>query len=108
MRRHAAGHTEWYRGASALLEQAGDMLLRRGHVVHAPLRAWLQPELRRRSDQLYAWTQAQLSPDELDGRTGPTPSQRLVRDALDACDALAIDLEPLLPPRVLRWYRGDP
>jgi hypothetical protein len=108
VRREAAGHTEWYRGASALLEQAGDMLLRRGHVVHAPLRAWLQPELRRRSDQLYAWTQAQLTPDELDGRTGPTPSQRLVRDALDACDALAIDLEPLLPPRVLRWYRGDP
>jgi hypothetical protein len=70
-----------------------------------PLRAWLQPELRKRSDQLYAWTQAQLSPDELDGLIGPTPAQQRVRDALDACDALAIDLEPLLPPQVYRWYR---
>jgi hypothetical protein len=25
---------------------------------------------------------------------------------LDACVALAIDLEPLLPPQVYRWYRG--
>ena len=108
VRREAAGHTEWYRGASDLLEQAGDRLLRCGHVVHAPLRGWLQPELRRRSEQLYAWTQAQLSPDELEGRAGPTPAQRLVRDALDACDAMAIDLEPLLPPQVLRWHRGDP
>jgi hypothetical protein len=56
VRREAAGHTEWYRGASALLEQAGDMLLRRGHVVHAPLRAWLQPELRRRSSRPMNWT----------------------------------------------------
>ena len=108
VRREAAGQTEWYRGASDLLEQAHGRLLRRGHVVHAPLRAWLQPELRRRSDQLYAWTQAQLSPDELEGRIGPTPTQRLVRDALDACDAMGIDLEPRLPPQVFGWYRGDP
>ena len=105
VRREAAGHTEWYRGAFDQLEQAGVMLQRRGHVVHAPLRAWLQPELRKRSDQLYAWTQAQLSPDELDGLMGPTPAQQRVRDALDACAALAIDLEPLLPPPVYRWYR---
>ena len=107
VRREAAGHTEWYRGASAQLQQAGAMLECRGHTVHAPLRAWLQPELRRRSDQLYAWTQAQLSPDELEGLTGATPAQRRVRDALDACEALAIDLEPLLPPQVHRWYRGS-
>ncbi len=107
VRREAAGHTEWYRGASAALEQAGVALQRRGHVVHAPLRGWLQPELRKRSDQLHAWTQAQLSPDELDGLIGPTPTQRRVRDMLDACVALAIDLEPLLPPQVYRWYRGD-
>jgi hypothetical protein len=32
--------------------------------------------------------------------------QRLVRDALDAYTALAIDVEPLLPVEVQRWYRG--
>lgn len=30
--------------------------------------------------------------------------QRLVRDALDAYTALAIDVEPLLPPEVHRWF----
>lgn len=106
VRREAAGHTEWYRGASAQLQQAGTMLERRGHLVHAPLRAWLQPELRRRSDQLYAWTQAQLSPGELETLAVATAQQRLVRDALDAYAALAIDVEPLLPAEVHRWFRS--
>ena len=63
-----------------------------------------------RSDLLFSWSMAMLSPDELetvaagtDG--GPTPAQRVVRDAVDACVALGIDPEPLLPPDVLDWYR---
>lgn len=106
VRREAAGHTEWFRGASAQLEQAANALLRRGHVVHAPLRPWLRSALLARSDQLYAWTQAQLSVDELEGLAGPAPVSQLVRDVLDAHDALAIALEPLLPAGVYRWYRG--
>lgn len=106
VRREAAGHTEWFRGASSQLEQAAIALQRRGHVVHAPLRPWLRAALLGRSDQLYAWTQAQLPVDALEGLAGPTPVQQLVRDVLDAHDALAIALEPLLPVEVHRWYRG--
>ena len=106
VRKEAAGHTEWFRGVAPQLERAVEGLKLRGHVVHAPLREWLRPVLLARSDPLFAWTQAQLSPDELDGLTGPTPVQRMVRDTLDAYAALEIELEPLLPTEVLDWYRG--
>ena len=106
VRKEAAGHTEWFRGASSQLELAIRLLEQRGHAVHAPMRAWLRSALLGRSDRLYAWTQTQLSPDELDGSAGPTPAQRIVRDTLDAYAALSIELEPLLAPEVIRWYRG--
>lgn len=106
VRKEAAGHTEWFRGASSQLERAVSMLEQRGHAVHAPLRTWLRPALLARSDRLYAWTQVQLSPDELDGAVGATAAQRLVRDTLDAYTALGIGLGPLLAPEVMRWYRG--
>lgn len=105
IRREAAGHTEWFRGATAQLEHATIALQARGHIVHAPLRPWLHAAMVARSDQLYAWTQAQLSVDELDGLAGPTPAQARVRDALDAHAAMGIALEPVLPVAVDRWYR---
>jgi hypothetical protein len=106
VRRQAAGHTEWFRGVAPQLEEAVARLRQRGHVVHAPLRDWLRPALLARSDPLFAWTQAQLSPDELEGLAGPTPVQRMVRDTLDAYGALGIEVEPLLPADVWKWYRG--
>lgn len=104
VRREAAGHTEWFRGATPRLEQAVHSLGKRGHAVHAPLRTWLRPALLARGDRLYSWARAQLSPDELDGCAGPTPTQAIVRDTLDAYAALDIELETLLPPEVIRWY----
>ncbi|MDH5822568.1 GIY-YIG nuclease family protein [Luteimonas sp. RD2P54] len=106
VRRQAAGHTEWLRGAARPLQRAIDGLAARGHVVHAPPHEWLRAALRARSEQLYAWTLAQLSADELQHLAGHTPTQRLVRDALDAYAALEIDVEPLLPVEVFGWYRG--
>jgi hypothetical protein len=44
--------------------------------------------------------------EDLEQRIAATPVQRAVRDALDAYDALDIDLEPLLPAAVLRWHRA--
>jgi hypothetical protein len=111
IRKQAAGHTEWYRGAYAVLEHATQALAAGGYIVHCPLRAWISQLLRSRSDTLFSWSSAMLSPDELetpnagfDGR--PTLAQRAVRNALDAYIALDIDLEPLLPPKVLDWYSG--
>lgn len=106
-RRAAGGHTEWYRGAHSFLRDAAQSLETRGYVVHDPARPWLRAALLARGDQLYSWTEAMLSPDELDGIAGPTRMQQGVHDALDAFTALGIDVEPLRPPRVLAWYRAD-
>lgn len=104
VRAEAAGHTEWFRGVAAPLSAAVEALRARGHVVH-PLRPWARAALLARADLLFDWTQAQLSVDELEGASGPTPTQRLVRDMLDGYAALGIDPEPLLPEEVWAWYR---
>lgn len=101
----AGGQTEWVRGAAAALEAAVDALARRGHRVRAPARDWLRAALLERSERLYEWTSARLCSDELEGLIATTPGGRVVRDSLDACAALDIDLEARLPPAVLHWYR---
>ena len=101
----AGGHTEWFRGASALLAARIDDLAARGYRVH-PLHGWLRAALERRADNLHEWTLAQLSVDELDGLCPPGPAAQHVRDALDACEALGIALQPRLPLAVWGWYTG--
>jgi len=101
----AGGHTEWFRGVSALLAERVATLGARGYRTYR-LRDWLHVALEQRADRLHEWTLAQLSVDELEGLAGPTPAQQRVRDALDACSALGVGLEPRLAPSVLAWYRG--
>lgn len=103
--RLAGGHGEWYRGACGVLEETVRDLHRRGHRTHAPAREWLRQALLARAELLFAWTQASLSPDELERRGGHTAAQAVVRDALDAYPALELDLEPWLPGEVMHWYR---
>lgn len=104
-RREAGGFTEWYRGALETLRGAARDLEARGHVVHGPARPWLRAALAARLESLYAWSEAMLSPDELDGLAGALRTQQAARDALDAFAALDLDVEPWLPPRVFDWYR---
>jgi hypothetical protein len=104
IRRAAAGHTEWYRGAYARLRTSADMLAAGGYVLHDPLRRWSRHALEAGSDRLFAWTEAMLTPDELESSLCLTPNQKTVRDALDARVALGLDIEDLLPATVLRWY----
>jgi hypothetical protein len=104
IRREAAGHSEWYRGALDVLRRTGETLAAGGYILHAPLRPWLRERLSERSDRLFSWTRAALSPDELES-PDLSPTQRLVRDRLDAFVALGIDVEPLLPTDVHAWHR---
>jgi hypothetical protein len=105
IRREAAGHTEWYRGAYDALQTTANALAAGGYIVHAPLRPWLRERLLERSDRLYSWTAAML-PAGLVETTAVSPTARPVVDALDAFRALGIDLEPYLPTSVLAWYRS--
>jgi hypothetical protein len=105
IRREAAGHTEWYRGAYVALATTMQALAAGGYVVHAPLRPWLRQRLLERSDRLFSWTLAALSPEDLEASEA-TLSSRLVIDVLDAFAALDIDLEPFLPTHVMEWHRS--
>ena len=102
----AGGHTEWFRGVEVELAGRVATLARGGYRVH-PLRDWLRAALEARCDRIYEWTLSQLSADELEDRLDRTPAQRRVRDVLDGCVALDIDLAPLLAPGVLAWYRRE-
>ena len=73
--------------------------------MHAPLRPWIRHALMERSDLLFSWSMAMLSPGELEQPALRTLHQRTVRDALDARVALGLPIESWLPERVLAWYR---
>jgi hypothetical protein len=106
IRREAAGHTEWYRGAYDALATTAQALTAGGYAMHAPLRPWLRERLVERSDRLFSWTMAMLPPEVLEMRD--PSSVRRVLDMLDAFGSLNIELEPWLPPQVLDWYRSMP
>lgn len=107
VRGEAGGRTEWYRGAYAALAAEVEELGAHGHGVHAPARPWLRQRMLERQELLHAWTHAMLGVDELQSTRAPfTPSQRAVRDALDACAALGLDPESRLPDAVRDWYRA--
>jgi hypothetical protein len=106
IRREAAGHTEWYRGAYDCLALATDALRARGFVVHTPAAPWIRESLTARSDKLFTWSGQMLEAIELASHSGSTVDamRRTLRDSLDAYDALAIDLRPLLPAAVWEWH----
>src|SRR5699024_4480187 len=91
VREEAGGHTEWYRGAGAQLLAAAGSLRTLGHRVHAPLRPRLREMLDLHSQRLFGWTQAVLEAEVLGL---PSPISQSVRDALDACVALGIPVQP--------------
>lgn len=109
----AAGYTEWYRGAYADAEtMARAVCVDEGHTLHAPLRDWLRTVFGERSALLFAWSAKMLEAIEYERFNAPpsmTPSvlERALRDGLDCFDELGIDIEPLVPGPVFRWYREN-
>ncbi|SFK79747.1 GIY-YIG nuclease family protein [Lysobacter sp. cf310] len=110
IRREAAGHTEWYRGAYALLRAQADALGGRGYRLHAPLRDWLAQALLAHSDALYAWGASVLDALGGDPEQLQTPAlaglRTQVLDALDAYPALGLDLDGRLPEALYAWHRA--
>jgi hypothetical protein len=108
----AGGHTEWFRGIG---QEVGPFVRRvaerYGYTLHAPLSAWLRARFAERADALYEWSRrllemlqwqaANVAPEARDPRYA-----RMLVDTLDACRAVGMALDDLLPPEVLAWYAG--
>jgi hypothetical protein len=113
VRQSAAGHTEWFRGVSPAVEAlARKVCTEQGHPLHAPLSAWLRERLNDSSGLLYDWSARMLEMIEYAHfNAAPDPGWRLgekaLRDALDACVALDLELRALVPAAVFAWYHGD-
>jgi hypothetical protein len=103
----AGGHTEWYRGAYALLLDAAERFGSvQGYALQRSLRPWLTERLQRQGELLYEWVSRMF--DEIDlARTqgaGVTRLEATLRNALDAFEALGIPLADRIPANVLRWH----
>ncbi|KRE89166.1 hypothetical protein ASG87_06450 [Frateuria sp. Soil773] len=113
VREAAAGHTEWLRGASAAAEAlARETCARQGFVLHAPLGAWLRDQFAERAALLYGWSERLFDALEYEYFNVPAAARsghagRALRETLDACEALGMDLKSLVPPQVLAWYRSS-
>ena len=103
----AGGHTEWFRGAGALL---GGALRRRaeagGYVLHPSLGAWVRGRMAAEAGCLYESCSHLMRAIEAahayGGRDLPVEDQ--LRNLLDAFVAAGIDLAPRVPPAVAAWY----
>lgn len=113
VRSSAAGYTEWFRGVSpqadALARQLCD---EQGFTLHAPLGAWLRARLDERASWLFSWSGRMLEALEYEYFNAPPgaryePGERALRDALDTCAALGMDLPTLVPADALDWYRSN-
>jgi len=109
VRLQAAGHTEWYRGAYPSLAQAVQLLSDRGHIVHAPLRPWVETQMQARAPALFAWGTSVLDrvegePDHLDRLPMLHALRQQVIDVLDAHRAFGIDVPGHLPDALAQWY----
>lgn len=108
VRREAAGHTEWYRGAYPLLQDEVQRLAVLGHGVRVPLRPWVRERLSREAEGLFAWASAWLDsvegePTHLDQPALASQRGRLL-DVLDAFGAVGIDVRGQLPTALADWY----
>lgn len=107
----AGGHTEWFRGIGEPLKAlVGRLAERYGHRVHAPLKTWLREQFRSNADALYGWSSAVhelLTSNELHGLSDEHDRRcrSALRDAVDACEIVGLDLHAIFPATVLARCR---
>lgn len=106
----AGGHTEWFRG---IADEVGPFVRRTaeryGYVLHAPLSGWLRSCFMERADWLYEWSLRMLEMIQWQAANVPPEARdpryaKALRDTLDACRAVRIELDGWLPASVLAWY----
>ena len=112
VRRSAAGYTEWYRGiypeVTALARSVGE---ESALTLHAPLSAWLRDCFNEWSDRLFDWSARMLEMIEYERFNVPLEEttlrgEKALSQVLDAYAALGMDVQPLVPGPVWRWYQN--
>lgn len=109
----AAGYTEWFRGVAGQAEAlARGIATEEGWPLHAPLSAWMKRLFHDRADTFHDWSARLLDSIEYERFNLPSEAQRpdtarTLRNLLDACAAVNLEVATLVPARVLAWYRGD-
>ena len=101
----AAGKTEWYRGAYALIRSELETDRAAGNVTHLPALAWWQGRLETERERLYEWASRILRYAE--GATVTDDARALMADALDAYPALGVPLDDALPAGVRHLIARD-
>jgi hypothetical protein len=113
VREAAAGYTEWFRGVSLPIDAlAREACADQGFALHAPLSSWLRGRFIERSTLLYGWSARMLEALEYEYFNVPAAArsgrgEKALRDALDACAALGMEIQDLVPTQVLDWYHND-
>ncbi|WP_457017678.1 MULTISPECIES: GIY-YIG nuclease family protein [unclassified Luteimonas] len=100
----AGGHTEWYRGASALLREEAERDLQLGHRVHQPAGAWWRRRLQEERPLLFEWGEQCLRDLPSDALPQTALWQGIV-DVLDAWPALGLRVDDALPEPLAQAYR---
>ena len=109
--RSAAGHTEWFRGASPQVEDFALALgHQRGFAIHCPLTDWVRGRLQE-LDGLFDWSSRMVEVID-DAARNPgldREARRLslaLENVLDAHEAVGLALDDRVSGTVLRWYRA--
>jgi hypothetical protein len=107
--RAAGGHTEWFRGAYAVIHaDAMRATAELGHGYHASLRSWLRERLTRQSDMIYEWSSQMLRAIEIQRGSDPQGALNLeqtLEAALDAYEHVGLTTDQLLSEDVLDWWQ---
>lgn len=102
----AAGHTEWFRGALAALQEARGELVAQGFVVHTPLRGWVARRLQAQRERLETGEQAAIARYGAPDVWLPaaiSPPLAALRDALDAYAVVGVRLDDAVSPALQDW-----
>lgn len=106
----AGGEHEWFRGA---LDDAADAAAAfassQGFTVSRPIGAWLRARFDERTDALFGWSARVLEAIDVARVYDASGSERhrlehALRDTLDACREVGLDIEARLPSGVVRWW----
>ena len=100
----AGGHTEWYRGAAALLREEAEADRGRGLVVHQPAGDWWRERLLQERPLLFEWAEQYLLELSAEALAQSALWQGVV-DVLDAWPALGLRVDDAVPESLARSYR---